>query len=460
LADVTKFGVDVLDPKGKPIPFTKVTFTLNGSAQSGAKDPLVFKVAAAGKATLVVEVKGHHTYHFDLVSKQDAAGFTIAIDLKQMIDVPRMVTLFKMTTGNPGSHTVRNQMSVALGKVREFLLISGFDYPSDHGPGGMQFHQLGTDRMHALRQSGVLDDSTVITWFDCLSGLRMRWLQGKGTEAVADKHGTPGMWKSGWSRMTVDGTKPTILDPSKSGYPGPKVNGITEIYKHIGDIGKDRPGSLEEWSIMTHAFFDGPILFDTNQAPVFQVNGDRSGERDPDDKDGRFRKDFKFTTMPFLSDFKKAFSKTPFVRIWGCLATDSFLLAIRTAANAKSDTAPLGLKAEDRTSRFTDRTVFPDTKLGIIQFFQQSMSKSNYMFALAKSINHRVEGGAPGMGALFTNPGTFGFRMFIARKNVNTKNQKTGAPEVIIGFKPEMDFLETRCGAVFTNDGYMQFNPP
>ncbi|MDF3066716.1 MAG: hypothetical protein K0R38_2317 [Polyangiaceae bacterium] len=454
MAQKTALQVDLTDPSGGTFAPDKVSLETGAGVVALTAAPFVFELSAAGSASLVVEKKGHHTFRFELQVTDSGNDFTVSIDKKRMLDAPRMVTLLKLGAVGKGPGPGRNQATIVVGEPREVLLVTGFDYPSDHGAGGMQFHLLATKRMHELRKAKKLDDSTVVTWFDAKSGLRTRWVTGRATEATT---GPPKMWRSGWSRLSSDGTPPSTLRPSDADYPGVGVNGMPEIYQHVITIGDERPGSLEELSIMSHSWFGGPILFDTAERIEF-AQGARRAERDPNDRDARFWKDFSSVNMPKSSSFVAAFSAAPFIRIWGCLATSVSLDVITRAARAKSDTQKLGIPPENRTLWFDGTTVFDDNRPGIIQFIKRSLLKSNYMAFLATVTGHPVGGGAPGMGALFTPLNAMGFQMFVARDSVRSKD-KSGATVIINGFKRQMEFLEKDVGVVFSADGYLQYQP-
>jgi hypothetical protein len=443
----TILQVELVKPSGGAFIADRVTLTAAGSAVSQTSAPYLFELTAAGAASVLVEKKGHHSYKFALSVVESGSDFTVNVDKKQMTDMPRMLTLLKLGAIGKGTSPGRNQMTLTIAPAKEILLVTGFDYPSSHGPGGMQFHLLATRRMHSLR--GSIDDSTVITWFDCKSGLRTRWVMGRATEKTA---ASPKMWRSGWSLLSSDGVAPSSLSPADADYPGTGVNGIADVYEYIECVGKERPGTLAEFSIMSHSWFGGPILFNTGERHEFAA-GAKYPERDPKDKDARFWKDFQTKNMPDKAAVAAAFSAKPFVRIWGCLATTSSLVTIRRADRAKNDTDALGVAPEDRTLWFDGVTVFDDNRPGLIKFIKQSLLKANYMAALATAIGKTVEGGAPGMGALFTPLNSMGIEMFVARDSVSTKNGK------IFGFKREMEFLEKQVGVIITKDGYVQYKP-
>ncbi len=447
MAQETPLIVEVTDQAGAALPVNDITLIHAESRipQMQKSAPAIFKIYAAGPASIEVNKSGHHTYQFDLEVKDTGGDFTVAFAIaKSMVDAPRMATLVKEGPAGSGRNRMRLEMPPA---PREFLLVVGYDYPTNHS-GGMAFEGLGTKRMHDLR--GILTDSDVITLFDAKSGLRTRWVMGRGSEQlVAPRNFT---WKSGWSRMTSDGTPPTILNPWVPGYPGPNVSGMPEVHRYIEEIGRLRPGSLHEFSILSHSYFAGPILFNTTESPPFCPGGATPDQRDPADRDGRFWKDFNQVNMPNRANFRDAFSDSPFVRVWGCLSAYRYRTLINTARRAASDNAPLGIPEYQRTSWFPPRVVFADNRLGVIQYFRESVLKSNYPHFLANAIGKPVWGAGPGMFSLFTLS-NFGFTMFVNREDF------VSPQGIINGQKPEMEFLESHLGSVFSYDGYLRYNP-
>ncbi|MER5510485.1 hypothetical protein ABT052_34905 [Streptomyces sp. NPDC002766] len=93
---------------------------------------------------------------------------------------------------------------------------------------------------------------------------------------------------------------------------------IVNVYHSVR---KAPRGSVLELSIFSHAFVDGPVLFNTAAG-----TGDR---RDPDDTDGRAATDFRAdmgeagaANANALDEFKKGFADTGTFRIWGCNIQD------------------------------------------------------------------------------------------------------------------------------------------
>jgi hypothetical protein len=146
---------------------------------------------------------------------------------------------------------------------------------------------------------------------------------GSGTVKTTSK-----IWKNGVPKITKDTQR--LFDPIniknykrpadprdplefKDGQPG--VMSITDVYKRIIDIGKSDPGSISEVSIFSHAFYEGPILVNSNDDGYVSARGLTGrvervaippGMRDPDDKDGRSFKEFVSPNM--IKSDAKAFT--------------------------------------------------------------------------------------------------------------------------------------------------------
>jgi hypothetical protein len=119
---------------------------------------------------------------------------------------------------------------------------------------------------------------------------------------------------------------------SKSNYPASKghafdflgkTNYITKkkIYELIEEIGKTNPNTLEEVNIFSHAYSGGPIL-------------GNSSEKDVNDLDMRIN-DVKNKIFDY-TNFKNAFSNTGIFKIWGCQSHPPFNYLIkRVMQNSK-----------------------------------------------------------------------------------------------------------------------------
>ena len=104
----------------------------------------------------------------------------------------------------------------------------------------------------------------------------------------------------------------------------PNIMSVTDVYKYIINLGKTEPGTLYEFSILSHGWFGGPVLLNSFQRDEFST-GARASERDPLDKDGR-TKDFQAQNMndDDWSNFRKAFASDGYYWVWGCLFSRAY----------------------------------------------------------------------------------------------------------------------------------------
>lgn len=98
----------------------------------------------------------------------------------------------------------------------------------------------------------------------------------------------------------------------------PRVMSITDLYDEVRRIGEAEPSSLCEVSIFSHAYYQGPILVNSNDRLSITGSPGGLGLRDPNDKDARAGKDFSVMSEAQLSKFSRAFSPTGLVWVRGC----------------------------------------------------------------------------------------------------------------------------------------------
>src|SRR6266542_3580863 len=104
-----------------------------------------------------------------------------------------------------------------------------------------------------------------------------------------------------------------------------KATGVREALSIVDvyhSVRKAPRGSVLELSIFSHAFVDGPVLFNTSATPG-------SNRRTPGDTDGRAAVDFQpdmgesgAANTKALEEFRGAFAPTGSFRIWGCNIQD------------------------------------------------------------------------------------------------------------------------------------------
>jgi hypothetical protein len=102
------------------------------------------------------------------------------------------------------------------------------------------------------------------------------------------------------------------------------------IYGLIEDIGRDHPGTLEECSVFSHAYWDGPIILDSLSSnrnyndyvtPSTYIDVATLGY-DPNDYDFRISDITNFYLVRHFNGrallLKNAFARTGMIKIWGC----------------------------------------------------------------------------------------------------------------------------------------------
>jgi len=460
VADKTPLLVIVRDRLGSPFAVDKVT--LSGSAPQTAP-PFSFDLLAAGKLTLTVEKANHHTYVFTLDVRETGNNFTVDFH-SDMIDAPRMAHLVKASASTTSKEGAKNVLTLSIGAVHEVLMVSGYDYrphvPSYPLGTEAKYRAFASQRMHDLYASGLIDDSTVISFFELQTAELTRWVRGRGKERVSDFYFT-----SGWSRLSRHAGSPPILPKGATGYPGLRkddgtgIKTIVDIYQHIEEIGRTRPGALQELSFFSHSDRPGPVLFNTFEDKTKYTQGKPlQAFRDPADADPRFYKDFRDQNMPpaTRAQFVAAFSSSPFIRVWGCLADSRVKDMVRKAAQATSDTQTLNSNLQVRTLWFPPHDVYPDTRLGAIDALKKSLFEASYMRGLAQVIGHPVTGAAPGTGSNILNT-AFGARFYIPEFELSIVNGQE-VPGAAV-YKLEIDFLKSRLNWTFEDHAYMRYDP-
>jgi hypothetical protein len=108
---------------------------------------------------------------------------------------------------------------------------------------------------------------------------------------------------------------------------------IVDVYEYIDRIGRDAPGTLAQLHFFSHGYSRGPILLNTDDDV-----GSKSTDRDPGDKDPRY-KDFLQTNIkgrwPHLP---QAFAPGARVKSWGCFTDEYVRKRINAVLHTKSRT--------------------------------------------------------------------------------------------------------------------------
>jgi hypothetical protein len=241
------------------------------------------------------------------------------------------------------------------------VLVAGYDYAN----GGVNFSYLAEERrLHLLTQNPAWQNDSDVVF------VRLDVKAGKIERNTAN--GASRSWQ-----LESGGFQPinrSIHYQSEHFIPADThVMSIQDAYSYIMNIGNTEPGSVQEFSLLGHGWFGGPIMVNSFQRSEFDAGGVRASERDPWDKDAR-TKDFFPQNMadPDWDDFKKAFAADGYCWVWGCLFARAYYntlykvmetTAFRSKAfgsHADTDNFTISVNPGFVTSYYdADRTFFP-----------------------------------------------------------------------------------------------------
>jgi hypothetical protein len=290
-------------------------------------------------------------------------------------------------------------LTLRVGRTHEeIVLVAGWDYSG--GSDNTLYAKTWRDDLYdgkttAIRSPSELKkgvaispkirDYTRVTLFDFKTGDRTRWFKGQSRWHQVDR--------------VLQGAVRTHLgkysDPAneQKRHDDDAIS-ITHVYDYIIELGRRYAGSLIGFHIFSHAWDGGPLLVNTNQAPIFHYGGARDAERDPGDKDGR-HKDFDIINMPEVALFKAAFRGDAALKIWGCLAVDLYRDMIRAAARARKTKRP-----RDEPLNFSaDGQAVTMSQAQIEDEFRARVLPDAYMSRLAAAVGLTVFGAPPGVGS-------------------------------------------------------------
>ena len=313
-----------------------------------------------------------------------------------------------------------NKYPVDATSPRNVVLVAGYDYERTGAPlrqGRSQFNVVCEARINGyVKKNPSIEENANwrFTSFDVRSGKVRR----NEFDAAKQKR----VWTEIQNFTPV--TTANYSDPS-SKYPPFDTNpegvmSITDVYQYVSDLGTTQPGSLVELSFFSHALWNGPILVNSYD------NSGSATIRDPNDKDGRFSKDFIYprTDSVALSDFRNSFHADGFVWVWGCDFSITYHEVLdKVVRNAKYKSAQ-GPADEDQFSFSFDQEwadlyfgsdpgffpkrdtsnqfplTFTRTFVEVKKYFQRGI-KTTYSSMIAKASGRKCYGALPGTYATF-----------------------------------------------------------
>jgi hypothetical protein len=285
-------------------------------------------------------------------------------------------------------------LTVTLHPTRMFVAVIGCDYWEEADQPNAHHRSLDFDKYTLtyadhLSAAGVLNLSSAFTLIDCPRGRIERWdrVRAEGTNSVVwkrhfilQKREPCPKWGSG---KAFDAWRTSMLtNPSQAN----KYYGATDVYYYLDGVGGRTPGAVVDFSIFSHAWHGGPILYDTNSSPDPEHE---TTARFAGDLDMRFRKDFIAANNSLWNKMPNAFAADGTVHVWGCFATDVFNEMVRF------------LLGEGGTK---GRFVSKDPKLdldraGVVSVIKKAIESESFMSRIAKFTKRNTFGGLPGFGA-------------------------------------------------------------
>lgn len=206
------------------------------------------------------------------------------------------------------------------GTERFIVLVAGYNYIGGYDAYG----PLCINRARVLAATPAFshDDSLVFLLFNVADGKVYMNRRQNGTWSLDKKD-----WRA-LDEIIFDTSTPGAVDfafepiTRSKHYTGTSfkqevantVIGMPDVYAFLSKLGEHQPGSLLELSVLSHGYWNGPILvnsFDRDEA---------AAARDVTDKDARGRKDFRPENMSADTSAKirAAFHADGFSWMWGC----------------------------------------------------------------------------------------------------------------------------------------------
>ncbi len=275
-------------------------------------------------------------------------------------------------------------LTVAIQPMRELVSAIGTDYWEGAGnPGAHRAHldfiAYSTVYAHHLSAAGFLNPSSQYTVLSCDFGTNETWMRTR---------------VNGWRRQKIAKIKdPAPAWPTEASFldwygkldaaGAAKYLGAVDVYQYLSNAGATRPGTVADFSIFSHAWAGGPILYNTGDYEDQTI-----AVRAPTDLDMR-TKDFNATNAALWPKMPLAFTTDATPIVWGCFATTVYRDMINYLGRVK-DTAVEKFPDPDGVTKYS--------RAETINILKRAITNS-YMSALAKFTHRATYGGPPGYGA-------------------------------------------------------------
>ncbi len=285
-------------------------------------------------------------------------------------------------------------LTVTLHPTRMYVAVIGADYwegPHSNHPKrkSLDFDRYAVTFAKHLVATGVLNLSSPFNMLDCQRGRIERWDRVKGLgwrrHFILEQFEPCPPWPRSPDYLAwADELRKTPANASK-------YLAAPDIYRHLSELGKRIPGIVADFSIFSHAWHGGPILYNTGS----WTDLDRK-DRYEGDLDMRYHQDFDapkvrgWPKMPaaFVQDARTG-NVVGTVRVWGCFDVDDYDAMVRDLlSNSKA--------------RFK-RNGYDLDRAGVVAALKHAIDDQSYMYRIATFTGALTWGGLPSFGADTSN---------------------------------------------------------
>ncbi len=347
---------------------------------------------SAGPWLLIVRRKDSSPVVQPLLMQQNAAGELFAKPPPSRL--AKSVSFVAETVEAEGQKVRKTAFTVTLFPQSEVVFLSGTEYESH----GTRFLAFALGRRDALFREKKIDAGTLVTVLSCDNRGTATFVKAhRGFVDVRPLPAPPAGLRPGRGHVALsDDTEKMGRALQAAG-----ALSIVDLYRYLSRVGEQRPGSVKEVSIFSHAWEGGPILYDTDD---IDVERPRPDARSPYDFDGRSR-DFLAANVQADDGWphmKEALASDGVFRAFGCNAVREYRLAI---------TAGEKVKPKGETALFSYRLFMPpfgrlerrlNRKFLCKYLFQRFADpERTYLAAAAKFFDKSTLGAPPGAGSEF-----------------------------------------------------------
>jgi hypothetical protein len=280
--------------------------------------------------------------------------------------------------------------TVTLHPTREYVAVIGTNYWEGALSGSrhpkrasLPFLDYSITYGDHLHESASINRSSPLTMLDCQRGVAEVWMR------VAGK---------GWRRQLVRAErtkKPApawpvprqfvewIGDVVSGKCPASDYLGARDIYQYLSDVGAARPRTVADFSIFSHAWAGGPILFNTLSGPAST----------------RLESDLDMRAIDFLPENNSSWSKLPEafvpggnIHVWGCYATILYNQMATYLNRTKPDT-------KDAFQWKDGSIAIALARPEVVRILNEAIDPHSYMKQAARYARCPVYGGPPGYGS-------------------------------------------------------------